>query len=221
MLNFTYHNPVQIVFGKGSIAELPKLVPAEAKILLTYGGGSIKANGVYDQVIRAMQGRPLVEFAGIEPNPRYETCMKAVELVRTEGVDFLLAVGGGSVLDGTKFIAAAAAYKGKDPWDLVDQLGPHSGDPLPLGCVLTLPATGSEMNGGAVISRAIAPGKTVFRQSETPIRDFRSSIPKRPTLCRRGRRPTASSMRSSTPPNSISPIRPMRRFRIARPRQSC
>ena len=109
MLNFTYHNPVRIVFGRGSIAELPKLLPAKAKILMTYGGGSIKTNGVYEQVIAALKGWPTVEFGGIEPNPRYETCMKAVELARAENVRFLLAVGGGSVLDGTKLIAAARA----------------------------------------------------------------------------------------------------------------
>ena len=153
MLNFTYHNPVKVVFGKGSIAELPKLVPAEAKVLMTYGGGSIKRNGVFDQVIRAMQNRQMIEFAGIEPNPRYETCMKAVELAKAEEVDFLLAVGGGSVLDGTKFIAAAVPYKGKDPWDFLVNWARIPANPLPIGSVLTLPATGSEMNGGAVISR--------------------------------------------------------------------
>ena len=162
MLNFTYHNPVKIVFGKGSIAELPKLVPAEAKVLLTYGGGSIKANGVYDQVMHAIQGRSIVEFAGIEPNPRYETCMKAVELARTEGVDFLLAVGGGSVVDATKFIAAAVPYQRKDPWDMLINWARIPANPLPLGCVLTLPATGSEMNAAAVISRESVKEKLFF-----------------------------------------------------------
>ena len=148
MQNFTYHNPVKIVFGRGSIAQLPKLLPGDAKILLTYGGGSIKHNGVYDQVIAALKGRPVIEFGGIEPNPRYETCLKAVELVRAEGADFLLAVGGGSVLDGTKFIAAATSYKGKNPWDMMANWARVPANPLPVGCVLTLPATGSEMNGG-------------------------------------------------------------------------
>ena len=167
MLNFSYHNPVQIVFGKGSIAELAKLVPAEAKILFTYGGGSIKRNGVYQQVTRALQGRRMIEFGGIEPNPRYETCLKAVELVRAEGVEFLLAVGGGSVVDGTKFIAAAVPYKGKDPWDMLTNWIRVPANPLPLGCVLTLPATGSEMNGGAVISRDAAQEKLYFVSPRT------------------------------------------------------
>ena len=162
MLNFSYHNPVRIVFGRGSIAELPKLLPADAKVLMTYGGGSIRRNGVYDQVVAALKGRPMSEFGGIEPNPRYETCMKAVERVRTEGIDFLLAVGGGSVLDGTKFIAAASPYKGRDPWDMMTNPARVPADSLPLGCVLTLPATGSEMNGGAVISRESSKEKLAF-----------------------------------------------------------
>jgi len=151
MHNFVLHNPVKIVFGSDTIARLPKLVPAEARILLTMGGGSVKKNGVLDQVRRALQGWTVVEFEGIEPNPRYETLMKAVELARRESVDFLLAVGGGSVLDGTKFIAAALRHEGKDPWDLLK--GSPILSALPVGCVLTLPATGSEMNGNAVISR--------------------------------------------------------------------
>ena len=203
MLNFTYHNPVQIVFGRGSIAELPKLVPAAAKVLMTYGGGSIKRNGVYDQVTRAMQGRRMIEFGGIEPNPRYETCMKAVELARAEGIDFLLAVGGGSVLDGTKFIAAAVPYQGKDPWDMLANWARVPANPLPLGCVLTLPATGSEMNGGAVITREATQEKLFFATPQTfpQILDPRSRNDLSP--CRRGRRPTASSTPSCIPPNSI------------------
>jgi NADP-dependent alcohol dehydrogenase len=167
VLNFTYHNPVNIIFGKGTIADLPKLVPAEAKVLMTYGGGSIKHNGVFDQVTQAMQGRRIIEFGGIEPNPRYDTCMKAVELVRAEGIDFLLAVGGGSVIDGTKFIAAAVPYKGKDPWDFLVNSARIPANPLPLGCVLTLPATGSEMNGGAVISRDSLREKLYFISPNT------------------------------------------------------
>jgi len=167
MLNFTYHNPVKVVFGKGAIAELPKLIPAEAKVLMTYGGGSIKRNGVYEQVIHAMQGRGMLEFGGIEPNPRYETCMKAVKLAKAEGVDFLLAVGGGSVLDATKFIAAAVPYAGDDPWDMVSDWSRVPANPLPLGCVLTLPATGSEMNSGAVISRESTREKLYFTSPQT------------------------------------------------------
>jgi NADP-dependent alcohol dehydrogenase len=162
MQNFTYHNPTTIVFGHGSIGRLPTHLPAKGKILLTYGGGSIKRNGVYEQVTRALQGRQWIEFGGIEPNPRYETCMKGVELVRKEGADFLLAVGGGSVIDGTKFIAAAVPYKGKEPWDMITDWNRIPADPLPLGCVLTLPATGSESNGGSVVTRESTKEKLFF-----------------------------------------------------------
>ena len=162
MLNFTYHNPVKIVFGRGSIAQLPRLVPADAKILMIYGGGSIKQNGVYDQIIAALKRNPPAEFGGIEPNPRYETCLKAVEQVRAEGFDFLLGVGGGSSLDAAKFIAAASVYKGKNPWDMMTNWARVPADSLPVGCVLTLPATGSEMNGGAVVSREETKEKLFF-----------------------------------------------------------
>jgi NADP-dependent alcohol dehydrogenase len=152
MFNFTFHNPTKIVFGKGTIAELGNLVPSGRKVLMTYGGGSIKRNGIYDQVMDALREYSVVEFSGIEPNPRYETLMKAVEQARAEKIDFLLAVGGGSVLDGTKFIAAAIPYQGDDPWDMVLDHALLTAA-VPLGTVLTLPATGSEMNGTAVISR--------------------------------------------------------------------
>ena len=161
MENFVYHNPVKIVFGKGSIAQLGSLVPATARVLITYGGGSIKRNGVYDQVCRALGSHRVCEFSGIEPNPRYETCMRAVTLARAEKTDFLLAVGGGSVLDGTKFIAAAIPYASGDPWKIVSQ-GRPTAVATPLGCVLTLPATGSEMNGFAVISRDSTQEKLAF-----------------------------------------------------------
>lgn len=150
--NFTFHNPVKLIFGKGTIAKLPKNIPADSKVMLTYGGGSIFKNGVYDQVKEALKGYEIVEFGGIEANPTYETLMKAVELGRKEKVDFLLSVGGGSVLDGTKFIAAAIPYEGDDPWQIV--LGRSKFEKaVPIGDVLTLPATGSEMNYYAVISR--------------------------------------------------------------------
>jgi NADP-dependent alcohol dehydrogenase len=119
MQNFTYHNPTKLVFGKGTIAQLAELVPANQRVLLTYGGGSIKRNGVYDQAVKALQGRALLEFGGIEPNPRYETLMKTVDICRREKIDFLLAAGGGSVLDGTKFIAVATFYDAGDPWDIL------------------------------------------------------------------------------------------------------
>ncbi len=160
MENFTYHNPVKIVFGKGTIAELPKLIPPKVKVLMTYGGGSIKKNGVYDQVKKALKGRAVVEFGGIEPNPEYETLMKAVKLARAKKAGFLLSVGGGSVLDGTKFIAAAVPFKG-EPWAIVDK-GAAVKKALPLGAVLTLPATGSEMNPFAVISRRAIGDKRPF-----------------------------------------------------------
>lgn len=152
MQNFRYKNPVEVVFGKGTIAQLADLIPANATVLMTYGGGSIKKNGVYDQVKKALEGRKLFEFGGIEPNPEYETLMKATELAKKENVDFLLAVGGGSVLDGTKFIAAAVKFEGSEPWDIADK-GAEIKDALPVGSVITLPATGSEQNCWTVVSR--------------------------------------------------------------------
>ncbi|MFM7408383.1 MAG: iron-containing alcohol dehydrogenase [Cuspidothrix sp.] len=151
MENFVFYNPVKILFGKGQIANIGAEIPPDAKILITYGCGSIKANGVYDQVKSALAGRNVFEFGGIEANPHLETLMKAVELIRKEGIDFLLAVGGGSVADGTKFIAAAVNFVG-DPWDIVAK-GAAVTSALPLGVVLTLPATGSEMNTNAVITK--------------------------------------------------------------------
>ncbi|HAK95317.1 MAG TPA: NADH-dependent alcohol dehydrogenase, partial [Planctomycetes bacterium] len=161
MQNFTFHNPVKVVFGRGSIAELVDLVPRDVRVLMTYGGGSIKRNGVYDEIKAALRGRTLREFGGIEPNPRYETLMRAVALARRERVKFLLAVGGGSVLDGTKFIAAAIPFKGRDPWDILGA-DAEVAAAVPLGCVITLPATGSEMNGFAVISRDSTQEKLAF-----------------------------------------------------------
>ncbi|MDZ7619344.1 MAG: iron-containing alcohol dehydrogenase, partial [Patescibacteria group bacterium] len=161
MASFTLFNPVKLVFGKGTIAKLKDLIPTGTKVMMTYGGGSIKANGVYDQVRQALSGHSLVEFGGIEPNPRYETCMKAVTQAESEGVGFLLSVGGGSVLDGTKFIAMAAEHPEGDPWDVMEGRKPVQAA-LPLGCVLTLPATGSEMNTFAVISRDSTGEKLAF-----------------------------------------------------------
>jgi NADP-dependent alcohol dehydrogenase len=154
MENFEFYNPVKICFGKGEIAKLSNLVPPGEKILLTYGGGSIKRNGVYDQVITALKDFTVIEFSGIEANPHYETLMKAAEIVKKENIGFLLAVGGGSVLDGTKFIAAAALWEGSDPWEILSRRFQVSiTKAVPVGTVLTLPATGSEMNGNAVITR--------------------------------------------------------------------
>ncbi len=161
MLNFEYYCPTRIVFGKGSIARLPELIDKSQKVLMIYGGGSIKKNGVYDQVKQALSGYDLLEFGGIEPNPKYETCMKAVDLIKKEKVDFLLAVGGGSTLDGTKFIAAAAKYEGSDPYDILTKGEPVK-DAMPLADIITLPATGSEMNCNAVISRLSTNEKLAF-----------------------------------------------------------
>jgi len=163
MYNFEYKNPVKIVFGKGTIPNVANEIPKNKKVLMIYGGGSIKRTGVYDQVKSALKDVNLVEFGGIEANPHYETCMKAVELIKKENVDFLLSVGGGSVLDATKFIAAAVLFEGDDPWDILDKpaTSPVKAA-LPLGAVLTLPATGSEMNGNSVITRAATQEKKAF-----------------------------------------------------------
>ena len=160
MYNFEFQNPVKLIFGKGSIARIAEEIPAQSKIMLTFGGGSVKRNGVYDQVIKALEGRNVVEFWGIEPNPKYETLVEAIALARREGVDFLLAVGGGSVIDGTKFIAAAIPYEG-EPWDIITR-NDIVRKAVPLATVLTLPATGSEMNNGAVISRRTTHEKFPF-----------------------------------------------------------
>ena len=158
MYNFEYKNPVKIVFGKGTIPSVVNEVPKGAKILMTYGGGSIKRTGVYDQVKDALKECDLLEFGGIEPNPHYETCMKAVEIVKNEKVDFLL-----SVLDATKFIAAAALYPNGDPWDILEKRGVVEVEKaLPIGAILTLPATGSEMNGNSVITKAATQEKKAF-----------------------------------------------------------
>lgn len=160
MQNFQFQNPVKILFGRGQIAGIGAEIPTGARILMTYGGGSILRNGVHAQVRAALGDRHVEEFGGIEPNPDYATLMRAVEKIRTERLDFLLAVGGGSVLDGTKFIAAAAPFEG-DPWDIVAKEAPLTAA-LPMGCVLTLPATGSEMNDCAVISRRETGEKLAF-----------------------------------------------------------
>ena len=163
MQNFILHTPTKILFGKDQIAEVAGQIPADARILITYGGGSVKKNGVLDQVYSALAGRDVREFSGIEPNPTYETLMKAVEVVKAENIDFLLAVGGGSVVDGTKFIAAAARYTANgDAWHILQTVGSHIADAVPMGCVLTLPATGSESNSGAVITRKSSGDKQHF-----------------------------------------------------------
>lgn len=155
MYNFQYANPTRVCFGEGQIATLPELIPAGSRLLVLYGGGSIKQNGVYEQLTQALAGREWLEFPGIGANPQYDQLMEAVDLVKRERIDFLLAVGGGSVVDGTKFVAAAACFEGEDPWDILLDKAPIKAA-LPLGCVLTLAATGSESNPAAVVSRGEA-----------------------------------------------------------------
>ena len=162
MQNFEFYGPTRVVFGKDTIKELSRLIPRDRKILMTYGGGSIKKNGVYDQVKKALEGYDLLEFGGIEPNPKYETLAKAVEIVKKEGVNFLLAVGGGSVLDGTKFIALASKYDGDDAYNAIMIRAEHPASAIELADVITLPATGSEMNNGGVISRISTSEKLAF-----------------------------------------------------------
>jgi len=158
--NFNFHNPVRILFGKGEIAQLPNYIPQGTKVMITYGGGSIMKNGVYDQVKKALTGYDIVEFGGIEPNPKVETLRKAVELGKKEKVQFLLPVGGGSVVDGTKLIAAALLID-NDPWDIL--IGKAQVlNAIPMGAILTLPATGTEMNAGAVVSNKATEEKFAF-----------------------------------------------------------
>lgn len=157
MHNFDYFNPTRVIFGSDIYQRIPeqiKLITPHKKVLLTYGGGSIKKTGIYDEVVDAMKGFEIIPFGGIEPNPEYDTLMKAVDIAKNKQVDFILAVGGGSVIDGTKFIAAATKYDG-NPWDVLSRKeGCSFTDALPFGTVLTIPATGSEMNSGAVISHS-------------------------------------------------------------------
>ncbi len=151
MNNFIFQNPTKLVFGKGEIARLATLLPDNINLMLTFGGGSVTKNGVYDQVKEALKGRNFIEFWGIEPNPRVETLRKAIQLGRENNINYLLAVGGGSVLDGTKLIAAGIADE-RDAWDIV--MGGVAKVQIPFASVMTVPATGSEMNVAAVISRA-------------------------------------------------------------------
>lgn len=161
MNNFDFCTPTRIIFGKGSMAKLQELLPPSKTIMMVYGGGSIKANGVYAQVKKALDGFNCIEFGDVEPNPRYETLMRAVKIAQENQVGFLLSVGGGSVLDGTKFIAAAACFTQGDPWSICAAAAPVE-RALPLGDIITLPATGSEMNGNAVISRESSAEKFAF-----------------------------------------------------------
>lgn len=153
MTSFELYNPTNYIFGKNQISKLSELIPTKSKILLAYGGGSIFKNGIYEQVKKALTDFEIVEFGGIEPNPRFETLMKAVEIIQKENITFILAVGGGSVIDGVKFISGAVHYEGQ-AIDILKKriLFKDITKVIPFGTVLTLPATGSEMNSGAVIT---------------------------------------------------------------------
>lgn len=184
MLNFELYNPVNLIFGRGQISRLSKLISPSAKILLVYGGGSIFSNGVHKQVTEALQGYDITEFGGIEPNPRYETLMKAVEVMRSKKLDFILAVGGGSVIDGAKFISAAIKFEG-DPADILRKRMRIEDNAMPFATVLTLPATGSEMNSGSVITinstqeKLTFGGPAVFPQFSICDPEVVASLPKR------------------------------------------
>jgi NADP-dependent alcohol dehydrogenase len=167
MNNFIFHNPTKLIFGKGTIANLSTEIPKERRVLVTYGGGSVKNNGVYDQVKETLKEHTCFEFWGIEPNPTIETLRKAIKLGKEKSCDFVLAVGGGSVADGSKLIASGILYDG-EPWDIVIKREYSAEKSLPLACVLTLPATGSEMNRGAVISKKETNEKFAF-YSNTPL----------------------------------------------------
>ncbi|CAM2769724.1 NADP-dependent alcohol dehydrogenase [Flavobacterium succinicans] len=163
MLNFELYNPTNLIFGKGQIEKIATLIPTEAKILIAYGGGSIFKNGIYDQVKAALLDRNIVEFGGIEPNPHYETLMKAVAVIKEQNIDFILAVGGGSVIDGVKFISAAVHFEG-NPMDILQKrlLIKDLSKVVPFGTVLTIPATGSEMNSGSVVTIEATQEKLAF-----------------------------------------------------------
>lgn len=152
MNNFQYKNPTKILFGKGQIENLVNEIPENAKVLMLFGGGSIKKNGVYEQVSKALSNFEVIEFGGIPANPEYEVMLEALDIIKAENITFLLAVGGGSVIDGTKFLSAAALFEGSAPWDILSK-NIRTLKGMPFGTVLTLPATGSEMNSGAVITR--------------------------------------------------------------------
>ena len=184
MNNFEYKNPTKILFGKNQIENLATEIPENAKVLMLFGGGSIKKNGVYEQVSKALSKFEVIEFGGIPANPEYDVLMEALEIIKAENITFLLAVGGGSVIDGTKFLSAAALYEGDEPWDiLVKNIRTLKG--MPFGTVLTLPATGSEMNSGAVITRAETKekfamgGPGLFPQFSILDPEVVKSIPKR------------------------------------------
>ena len=182
MKNFEFNHHTKITLGKGEIKHLSKEIPHDAKIMMLYGGGSIKKTGIYEQVTKALLGFNLIEYGGIPPNPEYSVLMGALRVIKEEKVDFLLAVGGGSVIDGTKFLAAAASFEGDNPWDIMTKRIPLN-KTMPFGAVLTLPATGSEMNSGFVITRKetkeklASGGPTLFPQFSILDPEVVKSIP--------------------------------------------
>lgn len=186
MLNFELYNPTNYVFGKGQIEKLSKLVPPNSKVLLAYGGGSIFKNGIHEQVKSALKDFEVVEFGGIEPNPRMETLLKAVEIVKSEKINFILAVGGGSVIDGVKFISGATNFEG-DPIDILKNrmMFTDLSKVIPFGTVLTLPATGSEMNSGSVVTieatkeKLVLGGSALFPKFSICDPTVIASLPKR------------------------------------------
>lgn len=184
MLNFELYNPTQLIFGKGQIEKLNTLIPQGTKILLAYGGGSIFKNGIHQQVIENLKGYEIVEFGGIEPNPHFETLMKAVEVIKAEKIDFILAVGGGSVIDGVKFISAAVNFNG-NPIDILQKRILIKENAMPFGTILTLPATGSEMNSGYVVTikatqeKLAAGGSALFPKFSICDPTVIQSLPKR------------------------------------------
>ncbi|MFT4565396.1 MAG: NADP-dependent alcohol dehydrogenase [Saprospiraceae bacterium] len=184
MKNFQLKNPTKIIFGKGELPKMASEIPKDAKILLLYGGGSIMKNRIYDKVKAALEGFEIMEFGGIPANPEYTILMQALMVIKEKDITFLLAVGGGSVIDGTKFLSAAAVYDGEEPWDILTK-GKPTKVGMPFGTVLTLPATGSEMNSGAVITRKetkekrIMGGPGLFPQFSVLDPEVIKSVPKR------------------------------------------
>ncbi len=184
MKNFEFYNPVKVIFGKDQIKKLPANIGNHKRVMMIYGGGSIKKNGIYNQVKEVLNEYEIFEFGGIEPNPRYETAMKAVDIIKKENIDFLLAVGGGSVIDATKFIAAASLFTEGDPWEILSKSKVVKAS-IPIGTILTLPATGSEMNMVAVLTRNSTNEKFAFGSPfsfpkfSILMPEFAASLPKR------------------------------------------
>ncbi|PRD45514.1 iron-containing alcohol dehydrogenase [Sphingobacterium haloxyli] len=185
MINFEYKNPTKILFGQDQIPKVALEIPQDANVLMVYGSGSIKQNGIYKQVKDALDKHTVYEFEGVPANPEYDILLQALALIKEKKVTYLLAVGGGSVIDGVKFLSAAVGYQG-DPWDILKlRIRTEEGQSMPFGTILTLPATGSEMNSGYVVSRKetneklAAGGPGVFPQFSILDPEVVRSIPRR------------------------------------------